>query len=125
MQTPDLKGFRLRLKYLIDTLCKLLPALVAALLLAAGLSHAQFRSIPANAKRTTVGQHQYPLPYMDFNGTRVKLAPGGVIYDQNNRTIVHNALPPGAEVAVVADMNGDIGRIYILTPQEQAQFGRK
>lgn len=125
MQISDLKGFRLRLKYPTHNLRKILPATIAALLLATGLAHAQVRTLPANAKRTTVGQQQYPLPYLDINGTRVKLAPGGVIYDENNRTIVHNALPPGAEVAVVADMNGDIGRIYILTPQEQAQFGRK
>ena len=125
MQPSDLKGFRFHLSYLIVAVRKWLPVALATLLLAAGLTHAQFRSLPANAKRATVGQDQYPLPYINIGGARVKLAPGGVIYDQNNRTIVHNALPPGAEVAVVTDMNGDIGRIYILTPQEQAQFGRK
>jgi hypothetical protein len=36
--------------------------------------------------------------------------------------IVHGALPPGADVAFVVDMNGDVGRIYVLTPQEQARF---
>ena len=113
------------MSYLIEALRKWLPAVLGALLLAAGISQAQFRSLPANAKRATIGVDQYPLPYINIGGTRVKLAPGGVIYDQNNRTIVHNALPPGAEVAVVPDMNGDIGRIYVLTPQEQAQFGRK
>ena len=110
---------------LIAAVCKWVPVALATLLFAAGLAHAQFRSLPANAKRATVGPDQYPLPYVHIGGARVKLAPGGVIYDQNNRTIVHNALPPGAEVAVVPDLNGDIGRIYILTPQEQAQFGRK
>ena len=56
-----------------------------------------------------------------MSGKLVKLAPGGMIYDQNNRTIVHNALPPGADVAVTPDMNGDVARIYILTPLERAQ----
>jgi len=98
---------------------------LAVLMVAAGSAYAQFRTLPANAKRATIGQEQYPLPYINIGGTRAKLAPGGVIYDQNNRTVVHGALPPGADVAVVPDMNGDIGRIYILTPQEQAQFGQK
>ena len=103
-----------------------LTTVLAVGLFAAGAAQAQLRAIPPNAKRAIVGQEQYPLPYINIGGTRLKLAPGGLIYDQNNRTIVHNALPPGADVAVVPDMNGDVGRIYILTPQEQAQFvGRK
>jgi len=65
------------------------------------------------------------MPYIDLGGSPVRLAPGGVIFDQNNRTIVHNALPPGANVVFTTDMNGDIGRIYILTPREQAQFVQK
>ena len=101
---------------------KLLAIAAAAILLAVSVAHAQLRTLPANAKRATVGQQQYPLPYINLGGVAVKLAPGGVIYDQNNRSIVHGALPPGADVAFVIDMNGDIGRIYILTPQEQAQF---
>jgi hypothetical protein len=100
---------------------KLLAITIAALLLSAGVAHAQLRTIPATAKRATVGQ-ALPLPFINLNGTTVKLAPGGVIYDQNNRTILHQDLPPGADVAFVIDMNGDIGRIYILTPQEQATF---
>jgi hypothetical protein len=125
MQPSDLKGFRFRLKHLIEALRKLLPCLLTVLMVAAGSAYAQLRALPANAKRATIGQDRYPLPYINIGGTRLKLAPGGVIYDQNNRTIVHGALPPGADVAVVPDMNGDIGRIYILTPQEQAQFGQK
>ena len=103
---------------------KLLQLLLVVSLLSAAAGHAQLRTIPANAKRATVGQPQV-LPYVELSGKVVKLAPGGVIYDQNNRTIVHGALPPGADVAVTPDMNGDIARIYILTPLEQAQFNQK
>ena len=99
--------------------------MLAVLLVTASAAYAQIRTLPANAKRATIGQEQFPMPYINIGGTRVRLAPGGVIYDQNNRTIVHGALPPGSDVAVVPDMNGDIGRIYILTPQEQARFGQK
>ncbi len=88
----------------------------------AGVAHAQVRTLPANAKRVIVGQQQYSLPYVDLGGNVVRLAPGGVIYDQNNRTIVHGALPPGADVVYTLDMNGDVARIYILTPLEQSQF---
>ena len=101
---------------------KLLATVLAVTLLLAGVAHAQLRTLPPSAKRATVGQQQYALPYINLGGATVKLAPGGVIYDQNNRSIVHGALPPGADVAFVTDMNGDIGRIYILTPQEQARF---
>jgi hypothetical protein len=110
------------LRDLSDSIRKLLALPIAALLMLAGVALAQVRTLPPEAKRATVGQQQYMLPYIDFGGTRVKLAPGGIIFDQDNRTIVHNALPPGADVAYTIDMNGDIGRIYILTPQEQAQF---
>lgn len=86
--------------------------------------YAQLRTIPPNAKRATVGQPQ-ALPYVELSGKVVKLAPGGVIFDENNRTIVHNALPQGAVVAVTPAMNGDVARIYILTPAERAQLNQK
>ena len=110
---------------LSDSVRKLLALTIATFLLLAGVAHAQVRTLPAEAKRATVGQQQYALPYIDFGDTKVKLAPGGIIFDENNRTIVHNALPPGANVVYTTDVNGDIGRIYILTPQEQAQFVQK
>ena len=103
---------------------RLLQLLMVACLLFAETGYAQLRTIPANAKRATVGQPQV-LPYVELSGKVVRLAPGGLIFDQNNRTIVHGALPPGADVAVTPDMNGDVARIYILTPLERAQFDRK
>ena len=111
--------------YLTRSIRKALAVLIAALLMPAAIAHAQFRTLPAEAKRATVGQQRYALPYIDLGGAKVKLAPGGVIYDQNNRTIVHNALSPGANVVFTIDINGDIARIYVLTPREQAQFVQK
>ena len=104
---------------------KLLSFLIVSSMLLAGISSAQLRSLPVNAKRATVGQQQQALPFIELGGKVAKLAPGGVIYDQNNRSIVHSALPPGADVAFTIDMNGDVARIYILTPFEQAQFNAK
>lgn len=80
---------------------KLLTMSMAVILLVAGVAQAQLRTVPANAKRATVGEQQYPLPYVDLGGTRFKLAPGGVIYNEHNRTIVHSALPPGDRKSVV------------------------
>jgi hypothetical protein len=53
-----------------------------------------------------------------------RLAPGGVIRDEANRKIVHAELPLDAQVLYVGDANGDISRIWILTPEEQAGLGR-
>ena len=102
----------------------LLLMIMTASLVLAGTVHAQLRSLPAHAKRATAGQQQ-ALPYVDLGGKVVRLAPGGVIYDQNNRTIVHGALPPGADVVFTTDLNGDVARIYILTPQERAQLNQQ
>ena len=93
-------------------------------MLCAGIAQAQLRTLPVSAKRATVGQ-QAPLPFVNLSGHRMKLAPGGVIYDINNRSILHQALPPGEDVAFTVDLNGDVARVYILTPQEQAQFDKK
>ncbi len=82
------------------------------------------RTLPANVKRGTVGEPQQ-LPLVEINSKVVRLAPGGVIYDQNNRSIVHGALPPGADIAYTVDMNGDIARIYILTPAERELLNRR
>lgn len=103
----------------------LLLLLIAASLILTETGYAQFRTLPAAAKRATVGAQPRVQPYVELGGKVVRLAPGGVIYDQNNRTIVHGALPAGADVAFTTDMHGDIARIYILTPQEQAQLDRR
>ena len=98
---------------------------MAAGLLLAETGYAQWRTLPAAAKRATVGDRPHVLPYVELGGKVFRLAPGGVIYDQHNRTIVHGALPAGADVVFTTDLRGEIGRIYILTPQEQAQLDRR
>jgi hypothetical protein len=104
---------------------KALLFLLATWLFISAAAFAQMRTLPVNAKRATVGQQKYALPMLDIGGKALKLAPGGVIYDTNNRSILHGNLPAGVEVAYTLDMNGDVARIYIMTPQEQAQFKPK
>jgi len=84
----------------------------------------QLRTLPADAKRATLGQPQ-PLPYVVLDGKLARLAPGGVIYDRDNRFILQNALPAGAAVAYTINPTGDIARIYILTARERAAFKPK
>ena len=52
----------------------------------------------------------------------MRLAPGALIYDQNNRTIVLSNLPQGADVVYAKDAAGNLTRIYILTDLEKARL---
>jgi hypothetical protein len=67
-------------------------------------------------------QRQQPLPLVQIDKKILRLAPGGRIHDQNNRTIVHASLPDAAPVWFVQDMNGDIARLWILLPGETARM---
>lgn len=117
----------MRLKYLI-TLCycgpmrTLLAGLALAFTLATPSAAQVQRLLPAGGKLGEVfgQQHQYPL--VQINRDVLRLAPGGVIVDQNNRFIVHGALPAQAAVLYVLDNRGEIARIVILTPRERARL---
>ena len=96
---------------------------LAALAVTAG--HAQtFRQLPANGKLGELtGQQPYPL--VQINSQTARLAPGGRIFDENNRIIVHGALPERATVLFVQDMNNDVSRIYILRADELEQIRQR
>jgi hypothetical protein len=96
-----------------------------AWVLAAALAFAQAtpaqlqRFLPSQGQLGELsGQQQQPYPLLQIDNKVVRLAPGGRIYDQHNRTIVHGALPDSASVLFVPDMHGDIARLYILLPAE-------
>ncbi len=95
---------------------------VAAALLTVQAGYAQsLRLLPANGKRGVTGE-QRPLPVVIINGAVAKIAPGGIIFDTTNRTILHQNLPANADVWYQLNMTGDIQRIYILTPEERARL---
>jgi len=97
-------------------------AALALVLALAAPGHAQVsRALPANGKLGELTGQQHPLPMVQINGAVVRLAPGGRIIDQNNRSIVHGALPTYAQVLYVQDPSGDISRIILLTPEEVAR----
>jgi len=86
---------------------------------AAQLAHQ--RQLPAQGKRAELGA-PLPLPMVQAGKDVLRMAPGGVIYDASNRAILHAALPPSAAVLYTTDANGDVQRLYVLTPTEQAML---
>ena len=96
----------------------MLGAVVVAL--SAGSAWAQMRTLPANAKRATLTGHQDRM--VALGGEQRRLAPGAVIFDTSNRTILPNFLPAQADVVYTTDPSGAVMRIYILTPQERTRL---
>lgn len=101
---------------------KVLLLLVFSALIGSGSAFAQSqRPLPQNAKRGVIGQ-PLPLPMIEIDGVSMRMGPAAIIYDNNNRTIVHAQLPPSAPVLYTVDAAGNVQRIYILTPIEQARL---
>jgi hypothetical protein len=81
------------------------------------------RLLPAGKLGELTGrQHAFPL--VQIGGEMLRLAPGALIYDENNRTIVHGNLPQSATVLYVREPSGDVSRIYILRPVELESLRR-
>ena len=78
------------------------------------------RLLPANGKVGHIGQAQQ-FPLVEIDRKVLRLAPGGVIVDQNNRFILHSALPANTEALYVLDGRGEVSRIILLTATELAQ----
>ncbi|HET9405072.1 MAG TPA: hypothetical protein VFO57_10875 [Burkholderiales bacterium] len=88
-------------------------------------SYAQLtRQLPANGKLGEMIGQQHLFPLVQINDKVLRLAPGGRIIDENNRTLLHAYLPQHAYVLFVEDMNGDLSRVYILRADELEQLKR-
>ena len=104
---------------------RFLKALLVGLCLVLGLGfvsagvHAQLRSIPAEAKRGEIRHVQDTI--VSINGARQRLAPGAQIRDRANRLVVPTAVPAGAQVKYLVDAQGQVHRVWILTPAEAAK----
>ena len=83
-------------------------------------SRAQFqRALPANGALGVVrADPRLPLPLVNIDGKAYRLAPGGIIVDQNNRTLLHAQIPEQAVALIVFDSNGDVQRMFLLTADE-------
>jgi len=82
-------------------------------------AQAQFRTIPAEAKRATLSHVQGMTVQID--GKRTDLAAGAQIRDGRNMIVVPTAVPPGVRIKYLTDTQGQVARIWILSPQEEAQ----
>jgi hypothetical protein len=101
------------MKQVLTVLLALQVALFAA------TSWAQFRTIPKEALRgelTHVTQN-----IVTINGQQMRLAPGAQIHAQNNLTIVPSEIPRDSLVEYTLDRNGDLFKVWILTPSEAAR----
>jgi predicted YcjX-like family ATPase len=58
---------------------------------------------------------------VEINGERMQLAPGAQIRDRANMIVLPGALPPESLVKYTRNPQGQIARVWILTPQEAAQ----
>ena len=96
---------------------------LAFALAATGYAQLQ-RQFPANGKLGELTGQQQPFPLLQIGDKVLRLAPGGRIIDENNRTILHVYLPKQAHVLYVEDMNGDVSRVYLLRPDELEQLQR-
>ncbi len=65
------------------------------------------------------------LPMVQIGNAVRRLAPGAVIVGTGNRSITHGQLLPGSEILYQLDRNGDVQRIVVLTPEEQARLDAK
>lgn len=85
------------------------------------------RILPAAFERGATGAN-HQLPLVRIGSRTLKLAPGAVIYDRENRSILHEQLPVGVQVLYTKNQDGDVQRIYILTNEELqrlSQSGRR
>ena len=83
---------------------------------------AQFiRFLPPFGERGRTGE-SLPMPDVKIGRQVLRLAPGAVIIDQNNRTVVQAALPVGVDVFYTRDQAGNVQRIYVLTDEERVRL---
>ncbi len=87
--------------------------------LAAATAEAQLRTIPAQAKRATLSHVQGMT--VEIDGKTTELAAGAQIRDAGNMIVLPTALPAGVLVKYMPDAQGQVWRIWILSPQEAAQ----
>ena len=101
---------------------KLLALLICALVLPAA-AMAQVRQIPNDAKRGRIVHVQGSM--VEIDGQPMRLSAGAQIRSRDNLFIVPMSLPPGALVKYTLDGSGQIHRVWVLTPEEEAAPDKK
>src|SRR5690606_32917375 len=93
--------------------------LTLGLMLAFGAAEAQLRTIPPDAKRAKVKHVQGMTIAVD--GKAHSLSAGAQIRDAENRILVPAALAGEVLAKVQLNPQGQVHRVWILTPFEAAQ----
>jgi len=101
-----------------EAMGKWLAALAFTLAFATVVPAQLFRTLPPGGKLGELVVLQQGSPLVQIGNEVLRLSPGAIIHDQNNRTIVYGALPQNATVLYLQDPAGAITRIYILRPEE-------
>ncbi len=92
---------------------------VAAALAFAPRARAQLlRAFPEKARLARLEMRIFPEALLD--GETVRLAAAARIHDAHNRIVMPASLSGTHDVLVEDDASGQIGRIWILTPEELA-----
>jgi hypothetical protein len=87
------------------------------------LVHAQARVIPPEAKRAFIRHVQEGRISVD--GKLMQLAPGATIRNAQDLFTVPVSIPrDGAWAEYTMDRNGQISRVWLLTPEELKRRGR-
>lgn len=97
----------------------MIRCLFLVFVLAAGVAQAQFRTIAPEAKRGVM-RHVEGMT-VEINGKRAQLAAGAQIRDGRNMVVVPAAVPADVVVKYLLDGQGQLSRVWILSPQEAAQ----
>ncbi len=101
------------------TLTNTLFAVLVAFLLALP-AHAVDRPFPRNVKPANLTGVTYP--YVSIDDRTYRLAPGAHIYDTANRIVLPNASPKTGKVLFKLDSQGNLLKLWILTPEEIAHL---
>jgi len=91
-------------------------SLVVLAVIWSGVTHAQVRTFPANSQQVRISEVGNGL--VVINGNTLKLAPGLLVFNENNRTIVRSRIPAGVVARVVVNTRNEIQRVWILTLDE-------
>jgi hypothetical protein len=87
----------------------------------AGSAYAQ-RNFPAGVKPADLRDITYPNVRIDDKTYR--FAPGARIYNTNNLMLVVNSAPKTGKVIFQLDTQGNVLKLWILTPEEAARLSQ-
>jgi hypothetical protein len=98
-------------------------AAVLLLLLSAATASAQVRTIPKEVQYGEIRHLQSMV--VELDGKPVQLSPGAQIRDADNRLVLPISLTEKVGVGYLVDGMGLVHRVWILSPEEQAQVPQR